>query len=50
MTEQHNFSLLELVFTKLILQILHWIYGIAIDSRNFILELWNLYDFVLAVN
>jgi hypothetical protein len=36
---QHNISgcITELVFTKLILQILDWIYAIAIHSRYFIL-------------
>jgi hypothetical protein len=34
-----NFLIPELVFTELILQILYWIYEIAIHSRVFILDL-----------
>jgi hypothetical protein len=46
----------ELVFTKLILQILYWISEIFIHSRVFILDLpvniglWNIYCYILAGN
>jgi hypothetical protein len=51
-----TFFLPELVFTKLILQILYWISEIVIHSHIFILDLpagidlWNLYYYILAGN
>jgi hypothetical protein len=36
----------ELVFTELILQILYWIYEIAIHSRVFILDLPHNIDLI----
>jgi hypothetical protein len=44
-----HFWYLELVFTELILQILHWIYKSVIHSRIFIV-LWNLHYLFLAGN